>query len=245
MPARGARAFARAFGAEIAKLRRSRVLPAVLSVPAGFVLLKSAMFLLRGETGLGADRYSFEYLFSLGLFFWDRLLVPLLAVTIATWVVWIEDESGHWKVLLTQPVARAAVYLSKLVVACALVFALQSCWWLFHAVAGLGLKLHGSETIGPTALHALRNAAALTPVVAVQLLLPVVLRSPFAALGIGVVGNVASLVLAGTAINRWHPWGLAQVAGQAAAPAWAMGAALAMAGAAAWVGVARFARKDV
>jgi hypothetical protein len=239
------RALFRALRSEIAKLRRARVLLSALIVPAGFVMLKGGVFALRGEEGLGVDRYTFEYLFSIGLFFWDRLLIPLLAVTICAWLVWLEEESGHWKVLLTQPIPRGALYLSKLIVACAVVFLLQSSWWLFHTVGGLGLGLNGREAIGAVGLHALRIASALTPVIGVQLLLSVLLRSPFAALGIGVVGNTASLILAGTAINHWHPWGLAQVAGRSAAAPWAIWVGLGAAAALSWAGVVRFARKDI
>jgi hypothetical protein len=221
------RALFRALRSEIAKLRRARVLLSALIVPAGFVMLKGGVFALRGEEGLGVDRYTFEYLFSIGLFFWDRLLIPLLAVT------------------LTQPIPRGALYLSKLIVACAVVFLLQSSWWLFHTVGGLGLGLNGREAIGAVGLHALRIASALTPVIGVQLLLSVLLRSPFAALGIGVVGNTASLILAGAAINHWHPWGLAQVAGRSAAAPWAIWVGLGAAAALSWAGVVRFARKDI
>jgi hypothetical protein len=241
----GALAFVRALRSEFAKLRRARVLRSALIVPAGFVMLKGGAFALRGEEGLGIDRYSFEYLFSIGQFFWERLLIPLFAVTICTWLVWLEDESGHWKVLLTQPIPRGAVYFSKLIVAFAVVVLLQSFWWLFHTVGGLGLGLNGREAIGAAGPHALRIASALTPVIGVQLLLSVLLRSPFAALGIGLVGNTASLVLAGTAINYWHPWGLAQVAGQSAAAPWTIWTTLGTAAALSWAGVVCFARKDI
>ena len=126
-----------------------------------------------------------------------------------------------------------------------MVFLLQFSWWLFHTVVGLGLGLNGRETIWVAGPYAMRVASALTPVVGVQLLLSVWLRSPFASLGIGVVGNTASLILAGTAINYWHPWGLAQIAGQPAAASWAIWAALGAAGALSWAGVARFAREDI
>jgi len=238
-------AFVRALRSEFAKLRHSRVLLSALIVPAGFVLLKGAAFALRGEEGLGADRFTFEYLFSIGQFFWERLLLPLFAVTICTWLVWLENESGHWKVLLTQPIPRGTFYLSKLIVACVVVFFLQSSWWLSHTVVGLALGLNGREAIGVAGPHALRTASALTPVIGVQLLLSVVLRSPFAALGIGVVGNTASLLLAGTAINYWHPWGLAQVAGQSAAAPWTIWAALGTAAALSWATVVCFAHKDI
>jgi hypothetical protein len=217
----------------------------VLQVPAAFVVLKAAVFVVRGQDGLGVDRYSFEYLFSIGQFFWERLLVPLLAVTGCAWIFWLEEEHGQWKVLLVQPVPRAAVYLAKWTVACSLVVVLQIAWWAFHAAAGLALGLGGREGIAAVAVHALRIAAALTPVLGIQFLLSLLTRNPFAALGIGVVGNVASLVLAGTALNPWHPWGLAQVAGQHAAAAWTLWAALGAAAALCGAGAVRFARQDV
>jgi hypothetical protein len=243
--ASGLAAFVRALRSEIAKLRRARMLVPSLIVPAGFVALKGIAFAVRGEESLGIGRYSYEYFFSIGQFFWDRLLIPLLAVAICAWLVWLEDESGHWKVLLSQPLPRGAFYLSKLTVACAMMFLLQSTWWLFHTLCGQGLGLNGREAILVAGFHALRVAVALAPVICVQLLLSVLLRSPFVSLGIGVVGNTASLVLAGTAMNPWHPWGLAQIAGQAGAAPWTIWAALGTAGALAYAGVFRFARKDI
>lgn len=238
-------AFARALRGELAKLRRARIVLSALLVPAGLVALKAAVFVLRGEEGLGPDRYAFGYLLSVGQFFWDRLLMPLLAVTICTWLVWNEDESGQWKVLLTQPLPRGAFFLAKLGVACGLVWLVQAGWWAWHTAVGLGLGLHQQELIADAGLHALRIAVALSPVIGVQLLLSVWLRSPFAALGVGVVGNAASLLLAGTAINYWHPWGLAQMAGRASAAWWMIWIALGIAAAFSWAGVTRFARKDV
>jgi hypothetical protein len=238
-------AFVVALRSEIAKLRHARVLVTALLVPAGFVALKAGVFALRGEQGLGVDRYSYVYFFSIGQFFWDRLLVPLLAVAVCAWLVWLEDESGHWKVLLSQPVPRGAVYLSKLTMAWASVFLLQSTWWLFHVVCGLGLRLNGQVAIWGAGAQALLVALALAPVICVQMFLSVLLRSPFASMGIGVVGNTASLVLAGTAINPWHPWGLAQLAGQPAADRWTIWLALGMAVVLVYAGVFHFARKDI
>ncbi len=238
-------AFVRVLHAEAAKLRSVRVLLPALMVPAGYVMLKGAVFVLRGEDGLGVDRYTFEYMFSIGQVFWDRLLIPLLAVTVCAWLVWLESDSGGWKVLLVQPVPRGSVYLAKLLAAFTALILLQGCWWFFHSVLGLALDLNGRETIGVAGVHAFRVAAALTPVVGIQLLLSVLLRNPFVALGIGVLGNTASLVLAGTAANPWHPWGLAQVAGQPAAAAWTLWAALGATAALTWAGVARFSRMDV
>lgn len=238
-------ALVRALHGEIAKFRSVRVLLPLVLAPAGYVMLKGVVFAFRGEDGLGVDRYTFEYMFSIGLFLWDRLVVPLLAVTVCSWLVWLENENGNWKTLLAQPVPRASVYLAKLAAACAAVLLLQGCWWLFHGVVGLVLGLHGREAIGGAGLHALRVAGALSPVVGAQLLLSVLLRGSLAALGMGILGNVASLVLAGTAANYWHPWGLAQIAGEPAAAAWTLWAALGAAVALTWAGVARFAHMDV
>jgi hypothetical protein len=237
--------FVRALRGEIAKLRHARVLVTALLVPAGFVALKGGVFALRGEQSLGVDRYSYDYFFSIGQFFWDRLLIPLLAVAVCAWLVWLEDESGHWKVLLSQPVPRGAIYLSKLTMALASVFLLQSTWWLFHVVCGLGLGLNGREVLWVAGAQALRVALALAPVICVQMFLSVLLRSPFASMSIGVIGNTASLVLAGTAINPWHPWGLAQLAGQPAADRWTIWLALGMAVVLVYAGVFHFARKDI
>lgn len=235
----------RALRSELAKLRHARVVLSTLLVPAGFVLLKSVAFAIRGEEGFGTERFTFDFLFSIGQFFWESLLIPLFAVTICTWLVWLEDESGHWKVLLTQPIPRSMVYLSKLIVACGLLFLIQSCWWVFHVAGGLAVGLNGREAIAGIGLHGLRIVVALTPLVGVQLLLSMLLKNPFAALGIGVVGNTAALVLGGTAINYWHPWGLAQVAGQPTSAPWVIGVALVAAAGLSWLGVVRFDRKEI
>ena len=126
--------FTRALRAELAKLGSVRVLLPAVMVPAGYVMLKAAVFLLRGEDGLGPERYTFGYMFSIGQFFWDRLLIPLLAVTICAWLVWLESDGGNWKLLLVQPVPRGSIYLAKLVAACAAVILLQGCWWSLHSV---------------------------------------------------------------------------------------------------------------
>jgi len=241
----GLTAFGRALRCEIAKLRHARVLVTAVMVPAGFVALKGGVFALRGEESFGVDRYSFGYFFSVGQFFWDRLLIPLLAVVVCAWLVSLEDESGQWKVLLSQPLPRGAFYLSKLTIACATVLLLQCAWWFFHSVCGWSLGLNGREALWVAGPQALRVAVALAPVICVQLLLSVLLRSPFASLGIGIVGNTASLVLAGTAINPWHPWGLAQLAGESASAPWTIWAALGAAGVLAYAGAFYFARKEI
>ncbi len=235
----------RALRSELAKLRHARVILSTLLVPAVFVSLKSVVFAVRGEESFGAERFTFDSLFSQGQFLWKSLLIPLLAVTVCTWLVWLEDESGHWKVMLAQPIPRGAVYLSKLIVACALLFLVQSCWWLFHIAGGLAVDLNGREVIAAAGQHALQVVVALTPLVGVQLLLSMLLRSPFTALGIGVVGNTGALVLGGTAINYWHPWGLTQLAGQPASAPWVIGLALATAVGLSWVGVVLFGRKEI
>lgn len=241
----GGAALVLALRAEGAKLRRARVVTAALLVPAAFITLKAVAFAVRGETGLGGGRYSYEYFFSIGAFLWERMLVPLLAVAVCAWVVWVEDDCGHWKVLLAQPLPRGAVYVSKLAMAWASVFFLQGCWWIFHSLCGRALGLNGGNAIEPAGAHAMRVAAAMAPLVAGQVLLSVLIRSPFIAIALGVVGNTASVILADTPINYWHPWGLAQVAGGSHAGPWAVLAALGTAVGLAWAGAFRLARGDV
>jgi len=238
-------ALARALRAESAKLRHARVIAAAVLVPAIFIGLKALAFGVKGEAGFGAERYTHGYFFSTGAFFWERMLVPLLAVAVCAWLVWLEDESGHWKVVLSQPVSRGAILVSKLAIAWSAVFLLQALWWAFHSGCGLALGMHGAEAILPAGAHAMRLAAAMAPLVGAQMFLSVLFRSPFTALAIGVVGNTASLVLHGTAINDWHPWGLAQVAGASSASSAMMLAALGAGAALAWAGALRLARREI
>lgn len=242
--ASGGAALFRALRAECAKLRRARVVAAPVLVPALFIALKAVAFGARGEAGLGAERFTHGYFLSTGAFFWERMLVPLLAVAVCAWLVWLEEESGQWKVLLCQPLPRGAIFASKLAIAWAAIFLLQACWWGFHSLCGVGLGLHGADAIAPAGRHAMLLAAGLAPLIGAQMLLSVLLRSPFTAIAAGVVGNTASLILQGTAVNDWHPWGLAQAAGASTAGPSIMLAALGAGAALAWAGAFRLARRE-
>jgi len=235
----------RAVRVELWKLRRTGILLLGAAIPAAYVGLKLFGFALRGRKSLGSALYSYGYFVSIGQFFWEQLLVPLLAVAVCSWLIFLDRERGNWNALLSQPTPRSATYLAKFACAWFSTLFIQAGWWTAHAAAGILLRLEGQAALRGAGGRAAHVALAAGPVVAVQLWLSSRFESPFLAIGLGLVGNTAAVLFASSWLGCWHPWGLFSKASQAGAPYWLLGAAFAMAVAGAALGAWDFSRRDL
>ncbi len=232
---------------EVEKLRsfRGNPLPTLVGgPPLGFVVLKALGFWLRGQ-GLGADRLTFWYFISTGQFFWEELLLPLLTIAACSWLTWMDRETGHWKVLLCQPLTRSSYFVSKLFMALAALLLVQFLWWISHGTLGLLLGLSGATILSQAGLRALQVWAALTPLIAVQTWLASRLTSPFSAFAVGLAGNTVAMALEATAASIWHPWGLTHMAMRHRPEDWQLPAALAAAVLLTLAATYEFKRRDV
>lgn len=216
----------------------------VVGAPLGFVLLKGLGILLRGGS-LGADRQTYWYFLSMGQFFWDQLVLPLLTIAACSWLVWMDREQGHWKVLLSQPLTRTSYLLSKMFLILTSVLLVELIWWSSHWLVGAGLGLTGTEILPRAGLRALQVWVAMTPLIASQTWLAVRVSSPFSAFGIGLAANTAAMALPGTSSSVWHPWGLAHLALRSQPEGWQLSAALAGALLIVWGALHDFERRDL
>ena len=224
---------------------RGNPLPALVVVPPlGFAVLKGLGFWLRGQ-GLGADRLTYWTFISSGQFFWEELLLPLLTIAACSWLTWMDRETGHWKVLLCQPLTRSSYFISKLFMALATLLLVQVLWWSSHSLLGGPLGLSGVTILPEAGLRALHVWAALCPLIAVQTWLATRLMNPLSAFGVGLAGNTAAMTLSDTAANVWHPWGLTHLAMRHPPEDWHLSAALAAAILLSLAAICEFKRRDI
>jgi hypothetical protein len=201
----------RAMQVEVFKLRRTLALWAALLVPVMVIAMTLAMNLSRA-TGTrfvldepnGWDTLMLDQT----LVLWCFVLLPLFVALETALLAGVEHRENTWKHLFALPVQRWTVYVSKLLVSMALV-----CLSSLVLAAGTAfqgwLLLTFRPDLGPSHpipwnLILLRNFG-FVPVVllmiAVQLWVAIHWRSFTAAMGLGIVGTLVSVMLLRTLKN--------------------------------------------
>ena len=200
------------FRAEWIKLKRTGLfwmgLGAALLIPlimtiVGFVIHDSS-----------TDKEAWTKLFETNIRAFGGFFYPLFLIITMVRLVYLEHKADTWKVLETQPVSRAALFLVKYEVAL-LVAALSLLLLVaFTALGGLLLQAAGTQS----ALAAskiewsrvggllLRYWVASTGILALHYYFALLIRTFGWPLVIGLIGILAGGTLAGFGIWNWFPW---------------------------------------
>lgn len=238
--------------AEHAKLRRTLARASALAAP--FIALMLSLFVLGNLDALAAASHAAPwqaYVDAL-LRIWAGFLLPLMATLQAVLLAQLEHGNRQWKYLLTLPVPREYLYAGKAVNLCGLIMLGHLALWGMGATTALiaGLAGPGEDTLWPLLLQLgeglLATFLGAFLLAMLQLWLAMALESFIAAIAIGLVATLASIVAAPTlgAAARWFPWSMPLKALDSPSAGWWV--AVLAAGTAVWVaGAWRMRRMQV
>jgi hypothetical protein len=207
-------AMARAFTAEMLKLKRTLAFWMVPVAPASISVLNFIMYMQRTDLLTEYNRTVWLRLAQNIFIFWTALMLPLFIALETALIAGADHNGRHWKQLFAQPVPRWTLYLSKFLSG-ALVVALGSLLLIATLLltGGLFRLLRpgiGFEAAFPWQIilrFAWRQYAACLLMLAIHTWVANRWDSFYLAVGVGIVAEVANIVAINSETwNRIFPW---------------------------------------
>jgi hypothetical protein len=207
--------FLRVLTTECLKLKRTLALWMVLVSPLVMVLIEFAVT-AKGARGLIHDgKDAWPPMVRQTVEVWTLLMMPMFVTLETSLLAGLENTAKNWKSLLALPAPRWTVYVSKLVVTIALL-------WAAHAVliggtigSGRLLKLlHpdlslGSMPLSPFVVPMLRVSVSALLAVAIQHWVSLRWQSYTVAMGFGMCAMIIGIfAIQSSLLGSWFPWSL-------------------------------------
>lgn len=193
----------RCVSAEWIKLRHSHIWMILMILPVISVLIGSANFYLN-QGVLSKEWYS---LWSQVGLFYGEFFFPILIAILCSYLWRLEHLNKNWNMIMSAPVSKSSIFLSKLIVVSILLLFVQGLFCLLYLVGGY---LNGFRTAPPKELlqWILQGWLAAMTISALQLALSMRIRSFAAPIGIGLCGVFVGLFLYVTHLGLLFPHSL-------------------------------------
>lgn len=178
----------RALLTEVAKWRRTWFLVVTAGAALAAPLLMFLVFVSRGGEPVWPSIMQQILQF-------DAIMIgPLLATLIGGQLIAVEYQWDTWKLSLTAPVPRWAIYLAKWVVSVVWVLALTALTELGALLCGFALHASGSLQLGFWTGAYLLTGVGLCAMLSIYHLITFISRNFFVTSGVGIVATFAALV---------------------------------------------------
>lgn len=206
--------FFRVLSTEYLKLKRTLALWMVLVSPMVMVVLQFAVSyksahgaLKTGDAWPPMVRQTIEI--------WTLLLMPMFVTLETSLLAGLENTGKNWKSLLTLPAPRWMIYVSKLLVAIAMVWAAHIVLMAGTIASGTLLKILipalnlGRMPLAPFVVPMLRVSATALLAVTIQHWVSLRWQSYTAALGFGMCAMIVGVfAVQSPVVGPWFPWSL-------------------------------------
>ncbi|MGM0648404.1 MAG: ABC transporter permease [Bacteroidota bacterium] len=200
--------------AEFKKIRHTPAIWISVVGPLIMALLIFLIFYFQGERLVKMDVNPYNKFISMGINSVIMILFPLFVVIINSLILSIEHSAQGWKMLLTAPVSRLNIYLSKWGLIQLLVF-LTLLLYLFYLVVfvyvlsllkpELNFSMH-QLNLGYFALWFLKIFVAVLALSTIQYQLSLWLKNTFKTIGIGLLAVIAGLILIRMDFIDYYPY---------------------------------------
>lgn len=202
----------RAFYTEWKKHPKLVLILLISGLPAFLTLVKTAAFLARKPHMILKGQYNWTSFIQAGFAEWRHMLLPLMLAVWAVHICRVEHINRGWKMVLTQPLPRWHVLLSKFMMLIVWLWVFLASHFLFHAACGAVLFPAQSLALGSFFKVLLFASVFLLPILAVQLAMSLYLQHAIVPLGVCLVGNLVALMGSGWFLKIW-PWRFTQFIG--------------------------------
>ena len=202
-----------AFSSEFLKIRRTWAFTLSGAVPLGVSLFIFAVTVMRVSDGQWNDVWTY-YLRGVG-YSWLLMMTPFYLALLLALLASVDLNAGAWKLLLSQPVSRAPLYVAKLGVA--LLLAAWSQAVLAGSCLGLGLLLPklrphlGGYQLGVDVRHFLAMLAfayvAGFLIMAIHAWISIRSSNFVPSLAVVIFAEIANVLgMRDESLQRWWPW---------------------------------------
>lgn len=196
----------KAFRAELLKLKHSKILNIVMFVPLFFVILGFSNFLRYRELFTEKGQNVWQQIYTQSSMFYGLFLIALFITIIMAILVRIENSEDNFKRILTLPVKRSDIYISKLTVGCGIVFLNLVIFMILTIVAGV-ITAPSSVSMPMNLIYSpMLCFIASLPVIAIQYYLSMKFSNIAIPLGVGVVFSLPSILINNTKYWILFPW---------------------------------------
>ncbi len=188
--------------AEWLKLRKSKILPILFISPLIAII---AGVKAPGEGSMGGNEWYVPLMYMAVIH--GQLFLPLLTGILAAYVCRYEHQFGGWKQLLSLPVTRSRVFLSKYIVVMMLIAFIQL--MLLAGLYGIGFIKNFTDPFPMDILwkSILGGWVACLPLVALQLWVSIAWSSFGAPLALNVIFTLPNILVANSeTYGPWYPW---------------------------------------
>jgi lantibiotic transport system permease protein len=188
--------------AEWLKLRKSKILPILFISP--FIAIVAGYKAVSGGS-MGGNEWYVPLTYMVVVH--GQLFLPLLTGILAAYVCRYEHQFGGWKQLLSLPVTRSRVFLSKYFVVMLLIAFVQL--MLLVGLYGIGLMKSFTDPFPMDILwkSILGGWVACLPLVALQLWASIAWSSFGAPLALNVIFTLPNILVANSeTYGPWYPW---------------------------------------
>lgn len=196
----------KAFRAELLKLRHSNMLSIAMFMPLFFVIMGFSNFLRYKELFTSKGQNVWQQIYTQSALFYGLFIIPLFVTIIVAILIRIENSEDNFKRIITLPVKRSDIYISKLIVGCIIVFLNLVLFMILIILAGLVIT-PGVESMPMNLIYSpmLCFIAAL-PVIALQYYFSMKFSNIAVPLGIGVIFSVPAVLIDNTRYWIMFPW---------------------------------------
>ncbi|MCF8330996.1 MAG: ABC transporter permease [Bacteroidales bacterium] len=199
---------------EVKKIRRSPVIWISILMPLILAAIIFLIFMLQGDRLIKPDMNPYERFISMGVNSTVIVLFPLFVVILNSLIISIEHDSGGWKSLLTAPVPRLKIYLSKwsivnivnfLTLVLFLIFLILFTGLLAIIKPDLGFAGHKLD-LGYYAWWFLKIFIATLALSTLQYQFSLWMKNTFYSIGIGLLAVIAGLILMNLDFIDYYPY---------------------------------------
>lgn len=191
---------------EMLKLKHSKILYITMLTPIFFVILGVVNFMRYKELFTEKGQNVWVQIYTQSSMFYGLFIMALLITIITAILFRIENSCDSLKRMLTLPVRREKLYLSKLAVACNMIFLNLLVFIIIMLTLGLLVVPHGEKMPMRVIYSPLLCMIASMPVVSVQYYLSMKFKNIYVPLGVGVFFSIPSILINNTKYWMFFPW---------------------------------------
>ncbi|MBY7141930.1 ABC transporter permease [Virgibacillus sp. NKC19-3] len=191
---------------ELMKTRRSKLWLLVLIGPVLGVIFALGNFYFNYDVFMDEGGNGWLEAWTQVQIFYSPLIFPILTGVYAALVCRTEHVGNGWKQLLSFPIKRSHIYISKLIIVCLLLALTQVLLFLFFVAAGMITDI--SNDIPWMALLGFitKGWLASLPLAAIQILASIYWSSFGAPLALNIGLSLPALLIANSSFGQFYPW---------------------------------------
>lgn len=196
--------FLKLIKAERIKLRRSPLWIAFIIVPIIPALLGTLNYAYNIEI-LQSEWYS---LWTQHTLFTDYFFLPILIGVYCSYMMRLENRNHNWNKILTMPVPRSMIFLSKLFTASSMVLLSQIWIVILFIISGKAVGMSTVPPVGSITIWCIFGTLGGIVMAAVQLMLCLFIKSFALPIGIALCGGVSGLYFLAKHLGNIWPYSL-------------------------------------